>query len=575
MAEAPWDSRGGGRPARQGGPGPGPLATSAGEAKEGPARLVIADRDAATFARAARALRAAGLDVSVVDRAAVLRAVLENDPPAALILGSLPGGGKPPRLLEQIREAAPDTPVILLLRAGERPPRGGVAETTPYLRQPLEVRQLVSAVHTLLEGRQVQRDFRQAVAEIAEQSGERDLLLRTSAAICSTVALPDLLAQLAERVVRALHVTMCQVLLLDERREHLIVETTFPVRPVAHSLHPGLHLPVKDFECYQRALAGQVVLLQTGASGFALPPRDREVVLGPFASGLLIPMVTTRGVIGVLTLLEDRSWERSPFSSRKIHLCQALSSQAAIALQNSLLFAERERSHLATLAALVAALDARERETQAHSWRVRAYALRLADLLGVPALEREPLAAGALLHDIGKIGIPDHILLKPGPLSPSEWVEMRRHPSIGAEILRDLDHLPGAREIVLTHQERFDGTGYPQGLSREEIPFGARIFAVADTLDAITSDRPYHRAAPFAAAQAEIARHAGTQFDPAVVQAFLAVPLEEWRHIRATIGDAQTSSPESSGLDVPGSPTPPPDGNPLNVGAPAPHALAW
>jgi putative nucleotidyltransferase with HDIG domain len=519
---------------------------------DGAGTVLIADRDAATSARAARALRAAGLAVSLVGSASALQTALEQDPPAALVLGALVDAGLLPALLERVRAAAPDTPMLLLLQAGQRAPRGGVAETTPFLRKPLEVRQLVGAVHTVLEGREIQRDFRQAVAEIAEQSGERDLLLRTSAAICATVALPDLLAQLAERVVRALHVTVAQVLLLDEQREHLRVETVFPVRPAAHSLLPGTCLPVQDFECYQRALAGQVVLLQTGASEFALPPHDREVVLGPFASGLLIPMVASRGVIGVLTLLEDRSWDRSPFTSRKIHLCQALSTQAAIALQNSLLFAERERSHLATLAALVAALDARERETRAHSWRVRAFTLRLADLLGVPAAEREPLAAGALLHDIGKIGIPDHILLKPGPLSPQEWVEMRKHPTIGAEILRGLDHLPGAREIVLTHQERFDGAGYPHGLAKHDIPFGARIFAVADALDAITSDRPYHRAAPFTKAHDEIMRHGGTQFDPEVVRAFLTVPLDEWRRIRATIGDAPAPLPGHKELTLPG-----------------------
>ena len=330
---------------------------------------------------------------------------------------------------------------------------------------------------------------------------------------------------------------------------------------------PGTRLLVKDFECFQRALAGQVVLLQAGPPGFAPPPGDREMVLGPFASGLLIPMVATRGAIGVLALLEDRSWDRSPFTSRKIHLCQALSSQAAIALQNSLLFAERERSHLITLAALVAALDARERETRAHSWRVRAYALRLADVLGVPSSEREPLGAGALLHDIGKIGIPDQILLKPAPLSPTEWVEMRKHPTIGAEILRGLAHLPGAREIVLTHQERFDGRGYPRGLSRDEIPFGARIFAVADTLDAITSDRPYRRAASFVSAQAEIARHGGTQFDPKVVRAFLSVSLEEWRRIRATIGDAPTAGPTNRDLVPPDAAACKPNGRQLIASA--------
>jgi len=184
---------------------------------------------------------------------------------------------------------------------------------------------------------------------------------------------------------------------------------------------------------------------------------------------------------------------------------------------------EVETSYNSTLYALVAALDAREHETSDHSQRVVRYTLAIADRLGVPPADRPDIARGALLHDIGKIGIPDAILLKPGPLTPAEWGEMRRHPQIGWTILKSIAFLQVPAEIVLSHQERFDGGGYPHGLQGESIPLGARIFAIADTFDAMTTDRPYRRRSPFAAALEEIRRCGGTQFDPRCVAAFLSI----------------------------------------------------
>ncbi len=183
-----------------------------------------------------------------------------------------------------------------------------------------------------------------------------------------------------------------------------------------------------------------------------------------------------------------------------------------------------ETAYSSTLAALVQALDAREHETSHHSQRVVKYTLGIADRMPGAVGSSEDLAQiarGALLHDIGKIGVPDSILLKAGPLTATEWIEMRRHPETGWQILQAIEFLRAPAEVVLSHQERWDGSGYPRKLSREQIPLGARIFAIADTLDAITSDRPYRRAASFPEARAEIARCAGTQFDPACVEAFL------------------------------------------------------
>jgi response regulator RpfG family c-di-GMP phosphodiesterase len=196
---------------------------------------------------------------------------------------------------------------------------------------------------------------------------------------------------------------------------------------------------------------------------------------------------------------------------------------------------EVEESYKITLEALVAALDAREHETQAHSQRVREYTLALARHLGLKPGEVIQTGRGALLHDVGKIGVRDSILLKPGKLSAEEWVEMRKHPQIGYNILQSIEFLAPAAQIVLCHQERWDGKGYPNGLAGLDIPLGARIFSIVDTMDAITSDRPYRKALSFEAAFREIRCCAGTQFDPRVAEVFLRIPIESWSAIHDSV----------------------------------------
>jgi response regulator RpfG family c-di-GMP phosphodiesterase len=188
------------------------------------------------------------------------------------------------------------------------------------------------------------------------------------------------------------------------------------------------------------------------------------------------------------------------------------------------------------LQGMIRALDFRDTETQWHSWRVAKFTRRIAEAWGGFSAEAlQTIEQGALLHDIGKIGVSDTILLKPGPLTPEEWVEMKKHPAIGWRLLGDISYLRGAADIVYQHQERWDGKGYPRGLKGEEITVGARIFCVADTLDAITSDRPYRKGSPLEVALTEIGRLGGTQFDPRAVEAFLSVPRQEWLDIRAAV----------------------------------------
>lgn len=191
-------------------------------------------------------------------------------------------------------------------------------------------------------------------------------------------------------------------------------------------------------------------------------------------------------------------------------------------------------NYRATLRSLAKALEARDVETRGHSDRVVAFCLRLGKELGLSANDLITLEQGALLHDIGKIGVRDSILLKQGPLTTEEWAEMRDHVAHGLEIIDGIDFLSGARAVVGHHHEKFDGTGYPRGLRGEEIHLHARIFSVADAFDAITSDRPYRPSQSYAHARAEIVAFSGRQFDPRVVAAFLKIPEAEWIQIRGT-----------------------------------------
>jgi len=213
-----------------------------------------------------------------------------------------------------------------------------------------------------------------------------------------------------------------------------------------------------------------------------------------------------------------------------------------------------EHSYDVTLEALGDALDLRDSETEGHSKRVTAYTIMLARAMGVDAAMLKTIARGAFLHDIGKMAIPDEILRKPRSLSPKELTVMRDHCTRGYQMLRKIPFLSEAAEIVFTHHEHHDGTGYPAGLSGSQIPIGSSIFAVADAVDAITSDRPYRKARNFEAARKEIVRCAGTQFNPNVVEVFLKFPNELWLDLRKEITGQEKLL---STLDIASSPTQP------------------
>jgi putative nucleotidyltransferase with HDIG domain len=257
--------------------------------------------------------------------------------------------------------------------------------------------------------------------------------------------------------------------------------------------------------------------IRNGAYDYLLKPFEREQLLA----------TVRRALENRRLKLENRAYQTNLEA-----LVDARTEQLKRAMGNL------ERSYDITLEALGDALDLKDAETEGHSKRVTAFTIAIARTMGVSKEEISVIARGAFLHDIGKMAIPDAILRKPGALNPEEVAIMREHCYRGYQMLKKIPFLSEAAEIVYSHQERYDGTGYPRGLKGDEIPLGARIFSVADTLDAITSDRPYRAAQTVTAAREEIQRWAERQFDPQVVQTFLSMPENIWTDLRKEI-DAQ------------------------------------
>jgi putative nucleotidyltransferase with HDIG domain len=263
--------------------------------------------------------------------------------------------------------------------------------------------------------------------------------------------------------------------------------------------------------------------LRNGAYDYLLKPFEREQLLAT-----------------VRRALENRRLKKENDAYRTN--LEALVAARTQQWKNAL--SEIEKSYDILLEALGDALDLKDNETEFHSRRVTAFTIAIASKMGLPKEEIKVIARGAFLHDIGKIAIPDEILNKPGKLTDDEMAIMREHAYSGYKMLSKIPFLAQAAEIVHAHQERYDGTGYPSGLKGDQIPLGARIFSIADTLDAMTMDRPYRPAQSFDAARKEIERWSGRQFDPRIVKVFLEMPDNIWEDLRRDISGPNPSSPK-------------------------------
>jgi putative nucleotidyltransferase with HDIG domain len=259
----------------------------------------------------------------------------------------------------------------------------------------------------------------------------------------------------------------------------------------------------------------------TGESG-----KRVDAVTGARAA-LCVPLLASDGTIGTVAIGSSDQHHR--FTSDDVRLLSTIANHVTIAIGNIELFTSLQEAYLATVRSLAAAVDAKDTYTRGHSDRVATYSTAIAEGMGLSHEQRIALEMAAYLHDIGKIGVAEDILLKPGKLDDAEMAQMRHHPLIGANILKPVTFPWAITPVVRHHHEHFDGSGYPAGLRGEEIPLLARILTVADSYEAMTADRPYRQGRNTAAAIEELERCAGTQFDPRVVAAFTEV-LSELEH---------------------------------------------
>ena len=352
---------------------------------------------------------------------------------------------------------------------------------------------------------------------------DRSAALRTiDLTITSSLDLNLTLSMLISQVKTQLNIDATCILLMDLESQVLkfVAGSGFHTTALQHTL-------IKPGDGY----AGKAVLTRQVVRIANLPNRHTDFLRSPyfvqegFIDYFAVPLIAKGNVLGVLEL-----FHRSPLfpSSEWLDFMNVLARQAAIAVESALMFNNYERANLALTMAYDAtiegwsrALELRDRETQGHAHRVTEMTLQLAGTLGMTDQQIVQIRRGAILHDIGKMAIPDHILFKPGPLDPHEWEIMKQHTIIAASLLKPILYLEPALDIPQYHHEKWDGTGYPHGLKGEQIPLAARLFAVVDVYDALTSDRPYRKAWSQTEAMDYIRSGAGKHFDPKVVGIFL------------------------------------------------------
>lgn len=334
--------------------------------------------------------------------------------------------------------------------------------------------------------------------------------------------LGDLFAGLSKAVARTVHADACLVSLVTDDGARLRDVGAYVVPPAQ------LNIVVEEYLLENFPLT-QAVLESRGHAEISVGDPDCDEserrllsVLG-FARSLMCEFSIEDEVTGTVEVyrLEDR-----PFRDDDHEQVELLAAFAGSSYSKILYAAKLEDHYTETIGALTSALEARDSYTEAHAGRIRELSVSLATALKVSNETRYAVHLGSLLHDVGKIGIPDTILRKPGPLADEEWSIMRQHPLIGERMLRNVDFLAPALPVVRHHHEAWDGGGYPDGLRQEEIPLPARIVAVCDAYDAMTSDRPYRKAMTVDQAIEELERHRGRQFDPVCVDLFTKLVRE-------------------------------------------------
>lgn len=347
---------------------------------------------------------------------------------------------------------------------------------------------------------------------------ELESLLEISLLLNSTLCLEEVIQIIIDQGMRVVQAEAGTLWLVDEDRDMLV---PFVARGSKSRIIKRLFLNKGEGIAGQVVASGEPILVSDVKKDKRWAPHFDQVSVFKTKSILCVPLTKRGKVLGCLELVNKRA--RQFFTENDLRLCTAFAAQASVVVENSSLYTNQERFIFSLIRTLSSALDARDKYTRGHSERVRIYSLWIADAMGMDHESKQAIERATLLHDIGKIGVSDRILLHDGPLNPSDWLVMRQHPVIGASIVDEMEPKHFLREIregVLYHHERFDGSGYPFGLRGEEIPLVARVLAVADAFDAITTDRPYRKGKSIGEALDELQKCAGKQLDPALVDLF-------------------------------------------------------
>ncbi|RKY34850.1 MAG: hypothetical protein DRP78_06080 [Candidatus Omnitrophota bacterium] len=394
-----------------------------------------------------------------------------------------------------------------------------------YLAKPFHKEAAANLIEKIFQCRKLSLNNQILMHQLKEQSialeqriknrtKHLDLLYNIGREISASLNLNQVLQSVVNNILTALEVEVCSILLYDNYEDKLKVAAAVGIPPELMNkirINPG------------ESISGEVFLKQDAilVSDIEKDQRfTRKSEEKYYTASLICAALVVKGEsIGVINVNNKKS--KQPFYDEDLWLIKSIASQAASAIGNARLFLNLESTYLQTVNVLTSAIDARDYYTRAHSEHVTSYAVAIARQMNLDEEEVDIISQACQLHDIGKLAIQDSILNKRGKLTESEWTQIKQHPLKGAEILKPLVFLKEVSELVKQHHERFDGKGYPFGNKGTEIPLGARIINVADSFDAMTTDRCYSKALLVDEAIAELKRNKGTQFDPEVVDAFI------------------------------------------------------
>ncbi len=369
------------------------------------------------------------------------------------------------------------------------------------------------AAYSFVERQRTSRDKLQGVLfERDQHIAELQFYLKLSETLAENLSLEMRLDRLLHMCIKFMRATSGSIMLLEEDGDTLTIAAA---RDLDQRLVDNVKRRLGEGISGYVAQTGEPLLLLDGVED------HRFDGVRNVKDAMCVPLKTRDEVLGVISINDKRG--AKTFAKRDLQLFSSIARQAAIYIQTARLFKQMEKANLSTIAALVQAIEAKDRYTRGHSVRVTELAVSVGREMGMAAAELKLLETSALLHDVGKIGVPEQILLKPSRLTDEEFEQVKQHPAIGAAILQPIESLTDAIDIIYHHHERFDGAGYLDGIGGEDIPMQSRVLAVCDTFEAMTADRPYRKAMSYDEAVAELRRVAGTQLDPMAVEALIRV----------------------------------------------------